>query len=68
MDHTSLSLSRNLNQTLVFEYKDVNGDLQEIRLSVTRVFRKQVRLNIQAPRDVHIIRDELLNTAPENSG
>ena len=53
-----LVLSRKINETIV-----IGGD---IRVTMTAIHSRQVRLAIDAPRDVPIIRQELLSTPPKD--
>jgi carbon storage regulator len=52
-----LVLSRKINETIV-----IGGN---IRVTMTAIHSRQVRLAIDAPRDVPIIRQELLSTPPK---
>ncbi len=40
----------------------------DIKVTVVKVERNQVRIGIEAPRDVTILRDELLNTFEDGHG
>ncbi len=40
----------------------------DIRITVVKVERNQVRIGIEAPRDVTILRDELIETTHADSG
>jgi carbon storage regulator len=59
MEHTMLVLSRKLGEKIVI------GD--NIVLTVVKIDRNQIRLGIEAPRDVPIFREEMLEgfVAPE---
>jgi carbon storage regulator len=52
-----LVLSRKINETIV-----IGGN---IRVTMTAIRSSQVRLAIEAPPDVPIFREELLNGAPD---
>ncbi len=40
----------------------------DIRITIVKVERNQVRIGIEAPRDVTILRDELLESAEVEAG
>ncbi len=39
----------------------------DIKITVVKVERNQVRIGIEAPRDVTILRDELIDTKPTDT-
>ena len=39
----------------------------DIKITIAKVERNQVRIGIEAPRDVTILRDELIETSPTDS-
>ena len=39
----------------------------DIKITIVKVERNQVRIGIEAPRDVTILRDELIETSPTDS-
>jgi carbon storage regulator CsrA len=61
MEHGRLSLARKTDEPIVFQYTDEHGNEQEIILSVTQIKGAQVRLMMDAPKSVKIVRQELLN-------
>ena len=40
----------------------------DIKITIAKVERNQVRIGIEAPRDVTILRDELIEASPTDSG
>ena len=55
-----LSLSRKENQSIAFQVKDSNGSVQDFSLSVTDIGVSQVKLTVEAPEEVKVVRSELL--------
>ncbi|KZZ37876.1 MULTISPECIES: carbon storage regulator [unclassified Oleiphilus] len=58
-----LALTREAKQNkneLFFHIRDSNGELITIRQSVASVKGRQVRINIQAPDNVGIVRGEIV--------
>ena len=55
-----LVLSRKLNEKII-----IDG---EIVVTVVKIDRNQVRIGIEAPRDITILRDELIEVEPREAG
>lgn len=60
MKNGTLALTRKLYESVEMFYSDENGDEQTISVSVEKLSGNQVRLAINAPSSVKIVRDELL--------
>ncbi len=60
MEHGKLALTRKPNQTVSLRYKDETGTLQEITVAISDVRGNQIRMDIDAPKSVTILRGELL--------
>lgn len=52
-----LVLGRALNEVVVLQHPDIHTD---IRIQVAEISRNRVKLAIQAPQDVNIVREEIL--------
>lgn len=60
MKNGTLALTRKLYDSIEMFYSDENGDEQTISVSVEKLSSSQVRLAVNAPTSVRIVRDELL--------
>ena len=62
-DNTHLILSRRKNESLQIEVPDLNGTITTIFIDIEDVHRNQVKIGIEAPKAVSILRYELAGEA-----
>lgn len=60
-DATHLVLSRKANESLKIDVPDSNGTTTTIYVDVTSIQQNRVKLGIEAPREVNIVRFELID-------
>ena len=60
MSNGHLVLTRKPNETLCFSVKDSDGSATDFTLSIDQVNGTQVRLSVNAPANVQVLREELL--------
>jgi len=61
MEHGTLALTRKPNQTVSMQFVDDTGTTQEITLTISNVRGNQIRMAIDAPKSVTVLRGELLS-------
>jgi len=60
MSNGHLVLTRKPNETLCFSVKDSDGSVTDFTLAIDQVNGVQVRLSVNAPANVQVLRKELL--------
>ncbi|UZE97224.1 carbon storage regulator [Alkalimarinus alittae] len=61
MGNGYLALTRREGEKLFFFIEDSNGTITKIRIDLNEITGNQVKIGIDAPKTVQIIRDELLS-------
>jgi len=62
MSNGRLVLTRKPGEALCFIIKNTDNTSTEFKLSIDKTFGSQVRLSVDAPANVQILREELLQT------
>jgi len=61
MGNGYLALTRRTGEELFLNIKDSNGSITEIRIDLNGIKGRQVRIGIDAPKTVEVVRGELLS-------
>jgi len=61
MENGHLSLTRRPFEELVFQIEDSSGQNIEVTQVISRISGEQVRISIDAPKSVKILRGELID-------
>jgi len=62
MSNGRLVLTRKTGEALCFSIKDSDGSDTDFTLSIDKTIGNQVRLSVDAPENVQVLREELLGT------
>jgi carbon storage regulator CsrA len=60
MSNGYLVLTRKTDEALCFNITNSDGTSTEFKLSIDRIIGKQVRLSVDAPANVRVLREELI--------